>query len=144
MPRWSLGCTGPKLRRFALAALALAQVALAPAVLAACTSAPPPKPVQLRALSSGEGVDLSPYAYGNLSPYGYATPWGQPSAETTGYLGGNRFSPAPGFICERSRNVCYDRNGIDLAATEKYLGSRDAWNRQRIYGDAKIYVPTPQ
>ncbi|WP_374312963.1 YcgJ family protein [Dongia sp.] len=139
MPRWSLTRTVPKRRAVLLAGLALTSMALA-----ACTSTPPPKPVQLRAISSGEGVDLATYAHGNPSPYGYATPWGQPSAETTGYLGANRFSPAPGLICERGRNVCYDRNGIDLAATERYLGSRDEWNRQRLYGDAKIYVPARQ
>ncbi|WP_374650399.1 hypothetical protein [Dongia sp.] len=139
MLKWSLTRTGQELRLVSFAVLAMVGT-----MLAGCTSDPPPKPVQTRYVSSGQGVDLALHAYGNPSPYGYATPWGLPDGETTGYLGANHFSPAQGLICERSRHVCYGRNGIDAAATEQYLGSRDTWNRQRLYGDAKIYVPAPQ
>src|SRR5690349_18683525 len=114
-------------------------------LLAACTSNQnPPAIVQQQAVHSEFGVDVSPYAYGHPSPYGYAVPWGQPDAVTGGYLGANRFSPRQGLICERSRNICYTRNGIDLAATDQYLGNREQWNRQRLFGDQAVYIPSPQ
>jgi hypothetical protein len=120
-------------------------IALAGLTLSACTSDQPPPQVMLpRPLYSTYGVDASSYAYGNPAPYGYGNPWGQPDAETGGYLGANRFSPRPGLICERSLHVCYDRNGVQDAETTQYLGSRDAWNRSRLYGGQENYVPSPQ
>lgn len=119
-------------------------IALAGLLMSACAPdyvGPAAKP---RHIYSEYGIDYSPYAYGNLSPYDYPRPWGQPDAETAGYLGANRFSPRQGLICERSRNVCYDRDGVDDAETTKYLGSREAWNRLRLYGGGpQIYVPSP-
>ncbi len=119
-------------------------VALVSVMLSACSASPPPQVMQPRPVYSDYGIDVSPYAYGNPSPYGYANPWGQPDAATIGYLGANRFSPREGLICERSRNVCYDRNGVNDAETTKYLGSRDAWNRLRLYGSQQVYIPVPQ
>ena len=110
----------------------------------ACTPEHPPQATVPRPVYSEFGIDVSPYAYGNPSPYGYANAWGQPNAATSGYLGANRFSPRQGLMCERSRNVCYDQNGISEAETTKYLGSRDAWNRERLYGSARVYIPPPQ
>lgn len=120
-------------------------VVLVGLVLAACTIPPPDRPVATpRPVYSTYGIDASPYAYGNPSAYGYANPWSQPNAATSGYMGDNRFSPRPGLLCERSRNICYDRNGFSDAETTKYLGSRDAWNSKRLYGGPEIYPPTIQ
>lgn len=119
-------------------------IALAGLTLSACAADHPPQVMRPRPVYSEYGVDVSPYAYGNPQPYGYPVSWGQPNGETGGYLGANRFSPRQGLICEWSLHVCYDRSGVNDAETTKYLGSRDAWNRQRLYGSPRVYIPAPQ
>lgn len=123
-------------QRFALLSLATFCIA--------CSSGPPPQPVKLAYVSSTYAIDNGPAAYGNPSPYGYVTPWGTPSAETIGYLWPASFSPRQGLVCERTRHICYDRNGVDYAATDQYLGARDHWNRLRLYGGPQVYPPSPQ
>ncbi|WP_374382626.1 hypothetical protein [Dongia sp.] len=110
--------------------------------LIACSETP--QPVKVAYVSSTYGVDNAPAAYGTPSPYGYATPWGLPPAETIGYLWPATFSPRQGLICERTRHVCYDRNGVDYAETDKYLGDRAHWNRLRLYGGSQVYPPAQQ
>ncbi|MBK8157638.1 MAG: hypothetical protein IPK59_02185 [Rhodospirillaceae bacterium] len=70
--------------------------------LGACTPDNPPQATVPRPVYSEFGIDVSPYAYGNPSPYGYANAWSQPTGASNGYLGANRFSPRQGLMCEHS------------------------------------------
>ena len=117
----------------------LAALAFAAIFAAGCDT--PPEPVKVRYVSSTYAVDTTPYIYGNPSPYGYATPWGQADAETMGYLGAEVFSPRQGLICERSRHACYGASGaIDDAETARYLGPREQWQRQKLYPATQAFV----
>ncbi|MBI2256841.1 MAG: hypothetical protein HYU58_19630 [Proteobacteria bacterium] len=111
--------------------------------LAACAPDHRGEAIQQHYVSSDYGVRTTPYAYGNPSPYGHNTPWGQPDAETIGYLWPDHFSPRPGLVCESSRHICYGPNGVDYAETEKYLGPRDKWKRDQRYGTPQTYLLMP-
>lgn len=99
--------------------------------------------VQQSYILSDYGISAAPYVYGNPAPYGYHTPWGQSNAGAIGYLPSDHFSPQPSLVCERSRYVCYGAGGIDYAATEKYLGSRKMWKRQKLYAPPQAYILLP-
>lgn len=94
--------------------------------------------------STSYGVVTSPYIYGAPSPYyGNAiSPWNSPYGFNSGNGRVNRFSPKKGLVCERSRNVCYDRYGVDYYETQKYLGSKSAKRGVKRYGEqAFIFAP---
>ncbi len=99
--------------------------------------------IQQRYISADYDISAAPYAYGNPAPYGYHTPWGQSNPGAIGYLPSNQFSPHPSLLCERSRHVCYGPRGIDYGATEKYLGSRNMWKRQKLYAPPQAYILLP-
>jgi hypothetical protein len=40
-------------------------------------------------------------------------------------------SPAPGVVCDRAANSCYDRNGISLPLTRQHLGPWAEWQLAR-------------
>lgn len=124
MPRWILG-----------GGLAM--------LLTACAPDHQGEAIQQHYVSSGDEFRTTPYAYNTPSPYGYPPPWGQPNAETVGYLSSDHFSPRPGVVCERGRHVCYTSNGIDTAETERYLGSREKWKREKAYGSPQTYFMMP-
>lgn len=109
-------------------------------LLAACAPDHRGEAIQQHYISSDYGVRATPYEYGNASPYGYNTPWGQPNAETVGYLPADQFSPRPGLICERGRHVCFTQTGIDYAETERYLGPREKWKRGRRFAPPQSYI----
>ncbi|MDY0873125.1 hypothetical protein SMD31_14380 [Dongia rigui] len=112
-------------------------------LLAACAADHQGEAIQQHYISSGEDLRSTPYAYSNPAPYGYHLPWGQPNAETVGYLSADRFAPRPGLVCERGRHVCYTSNGIDAAETERYLGPRGKWKRDKAYGTPQTYFMMP-
>jgi hypothetical protein len=112
-------------------------------LLAACATDHQGEAVQQHYISSDYGVRATPYAYGNPSPYGYNTPWGQPDAETIGYLYPDQFSPRPGLVCESARHICFTQAGVDYAETEKYLGPRGKWKTDQRYGTPQTWFIMP-
>jgi hypothetical protein len=112
-------------------------------LLAACAPDHRGEAIQQHYVSSGDDLRASPYTYGNPSPYGYNTPWGQPDAETIGYRWPDQFSPRPGLVCEQGRHICFTQNGPDYAETDRYLGSREKWKREKAYGTPQTYFTMP-
>ena len=53
------------------------------------------------------------------------------------------FKPTHGTTCDRSRGYCYDRYGIDLESTYKYLGHNAAERTHKRYGD-QAYLFSPR
>lgn len=143
--RWRRRCpsrrrkqsTGAAVRK--LPALQLSLCAAA-AFLGACAPDHRGEALQQHYVSSNYSVRATPYEYGTPSPYGYTVPWGQPDAETVGYLPADQFSPRPGLVCERGRHVCVTATGIDDAETERYLGSREKWKRDKRFAPPQAYI----
>ncbi|WP_119304725.1 YcgJ family protein [Dongia deserti] len=53
------------------------------------------------------------------------------------------FSPARGLTCDRVRDVCYDRHGLNYPATMSYLGERSANRSYKKFGD-DVFVFSPR
>jgi hypothetical protein len=52
------------------------------------------------------------------------------------------FRPARGVTCDRERDVCYDKHGLDYQATQRYLGEREANRSWKKYGkDVFLFSP---
>jgi hypothetical protein len=67
------------------------------------------------------------YAYGGVPGYDDSGPIFRPSRSVT---------------CDRTRDVCYDRFGLDYFATARYFGERDANRAAKKYGEqVSLFAP---
>ena len=84
----------------------------------------------LAGLAAVTGCAPGAPAYGSgYGPYGYDSYYGSPYVNYGGYYDPHRsqdtvFVPDPGIKCDRSVRICYDRNGANLALTDRYFGSK--------------------
>ncbi|HNB29155.1 MAG TPA: hypothetical protein PLR41_19455, partial [Alphaproteobacteria bacterium] len=53
------------------------------------------------------------------------------------------FRPARGITCERAREICYDRYGLDYFATQRYFSEHDANQSVRKYGE-QVFLFAPK
>jgi hypothetical protein len=53
------------------------------------------------------------------------------------------FRPERNVICDRGRDVCYDRYGLSYTATREFFGEREAKRAYRKYGDS-VFLFSPR
>jgi hypothetical protein len=60
-----------------------------------------------------------------------------------GYDNGPVFHPSRNLTCDRARDLCYDRFGLDYYATSRYFGERAANRTVRKYGE-QVFLFAPK
>jgi hypothetical protein len=73
-----------------------------------------------------------PSGYGSNGGYAYG-----------GGFEGPIFRPSRNLTCDRSRNICYDRFGLDYYATARHFGDRDANRAVKRYGE-QVFLFSPK
>ena len=53
------------------------------------------------------------------------------------------FRPDDGVVCDRARDVCYDRYGLSYTETKDHFGERDANRAYKKYGD-EVFLFSPR
>lgn len=83
-----------------------------------------------------QGYDVQPAAvtYGG----GYGNGYGG-----SNYDDGPIFHPTHNVTCDRSRNICHDRFGLDYFATQRYFGERAANRTVKKYGE-QVFLFSPK
>ena len=77
--------------------------------------------------------------YGSNGGYAY----GGGSGYDGGYDDGPIFRPSRSLTCDRTRNICYDRFGLDYYETARYFGERDANHAVKKYGE-QVFLFSPK
>jgi hypothetical protein len=77
--------------------------------------------------------------YGSNGGYGYGGGYGSGYGQDPGAI----FRPSRSVTCDRTRNVCYDRFGLDYYATARYFGERDANQSVKKYGE-QVFLFSPK
>lgn len=75
--------------------------------------------------------------YGSNGGYAYGGDFG------SGYDDDGPIFPSRSVTCDRSRNICYDRFGLDYYATARYFGDRDANRAVKKYGE-QVFLFSPK
>ena len=96
-------------------------------------------------------VALAMLAVAGCAPAYYGQPGVQPGAvahqggygSSGGYDDGPIFRPSRSLTCDRTRNICYDRFGLDYYATARYFGERDANRAVKKYGE-QVFLFSPK
>ena len=81
--------------------------------------------------------------YGANGGYAYGDGSGSDYGYDGSYDDGPIFRPSRYLTCDRTRNICYDRFGLDYYATARYFGERDANHAVKKYGE-QVFLFSPK
>ncbi len=85
------------------------------------------------------GTVVNQGGYGSNGGYAYGGGFGSGYDDDDGPI----FRPSRHVTCDRTRDICYDRFGLDYDATARYFGERDANHAVKKYGE-QVFLFSPK